>query len=63
MTCMNCLLTVLAVAIFVFTVWPEILGASAATWVVAIAAIIILIVAWFGVTCKPCEAAKKKKKK
>jgi len=57
MTCANWILTVLSIVIFVFTVWQSSLG-SATTWVVAIAAIIILIVTWTGVKCKYCEGKK-----
>jgi hypothetical protein len=59
MVCVNWGLTILSVAIFVFTVWPTILGAVASTWVVAIAAILILILAWTAVVCK-CTSKKKK---
>jgi len=50
-----------------FTMWPEAIGTMAAKWVVGIAAIVILIVAWTGVDCKYCEkmpkAESKKKRK
>lgn len=66
MTCSNWILTVFAVAIFVFTMWPEMMGIVATKWVVGIAVIVILIVAWTGVKCTYCEKmpkadAKKKK--
>jgi hypothetical protein len=55
MTCANWILTVLAVVIFIFTMWPEMIGIVAAKWVIGIAVLAILIVAWTGVKCKYCE--------
>jgi hypothetical protein len=46
--------------------WPESIGMVAAKWVIGIAAIVILIVAWTGVKCTYCEKMPKvegKKKK
>ena len=54
----------LAIVILVFAIWPAILPANASTWVVAIAAAIILI---HSHACKACavpmSGAKSKKKK
>ncbi len=66
MTCSNWILTVLAVVIFLFTMWPETIGVVASKWVIGVAAVIILIVAWTGVKCAYCEnlpKAEPKKKK
>jgi len=69
MTCVNWGLTILAAVIFVFTVWPNWGGATATMWVVGIASVLIVIISWTGVECKPCRMAKeaqekdKKKKK
>ena len=68
MTCVNWSLTILAVIIFAFGVWPGYLGASATNWIVGIAAALIVLIAWTGVECKPCamekaESMKKTNKK
>ena len=52
MTCANALLTIAAVLIFAFAVWPGLAGAQ---WVVGISALVIVIVAWTGVECKLCK--------
>lgn len=57
MVCTNWMLTILAIVIFIFTMWPSILG-TAATWVVAISAVLILILTWTGVECKFCKQRK-----
>jgi len=44
---------VFALATFGFGVWPW-AGSAASTWVVGIAAVLVLITAWTGVECKPC---------
>jgi len=62
MTCMNCLLTICSVLIFVFAVWPGYGGESLTNWIVGVSAVVILVVAWTGVECKPCAVDKKKKK-
>jgi len=59
MCCANWLLSVAAVAIFVFAVWPNIVGAEVAKWIIAIAAVIVLICAWTGCKCKYCEKTEK----
>jgi hypothetical protein len=46
--------------------WPETIGVVASKWVIGVAAVIILIVAWTGVKCAYCEnlpKAEPKKKK
>ena len=60
MTCTNWMLTVLAILIFVFTVWADNIGTGTAKWIVAIAAVVVLILSWTGVKCKFCETKKKK---
>lgn len=60
MTCSNWILTVLAVVIFMFAMWPETIGMTASKWVIGIAAIVILIVAWTGVDCKYCQNTSEK---
>ena len=62
MTCMNCLLTICSVLIFVFAVWPGYGGEVLTDWVIGVASLVILIVAWTGVECKICSVKKKKKK-
>ncbi|MFH1425110.1 MAG: hypothetical protein ABIG28_00045 [archaeon] len=52
MTCTNWMLTILAVVVGVFAY----LNNSATMWVNMIAAVLILIIAWTMVKCKPCEA-------
>ena len=63
MTCMNWTLTVLSVLIFIFAVWPGYGTEVTTQWVVGISAVLILIVAWSGVECKPCAVNNKKGKK
>ena len=63
MTCTNWTLTILSIAIFIFAVWPDIVGAGTAKWIVAIAAIIVLLLSWTGVKCKFCEDRKTQTKK
>lgn len=58
MTCVNWSLTILAAIIFVFGVWPGYLGAGATNWIVGIAAVLIVLISWTGVECKPCAMAK-----
>ncbi|MFH1803177.1 MAG: hypothetical protein ABH864_07060 [archaeon] len=57
MACANWLLTIAAVLIFGFAVWPGWGGVVATNWVVGISAIVVLIVAWTGVRCRYCECA------
>jgi len=61
MTCANWILTVLAAIILVVTIWPSWFGATAKTWTIIIAAILVLITTWTAVDCKMCKNAKKKK--
>lgn len=58
MTCANVLLTLAAAVVFAFGAWPRFGGASA--WVVGIAAIIIVVIAWTGADCKWCAPKKKR---
>ena len=46
--------------IFVFAVWPGYGTEMVTQWVVGITAVLILIIAWTGVECKPCRIAKQK---
>lgn len=62
MTCVNWSLSILAIVIFLFAVWPGFGSATTIQWVVGIAAVLILILAITGVECKPCMNRKKKKK-
>jgi hypothetical protein len=62
MSCANVLLTVAAAAAFIFGVWP-LAGTAASPWIVGVAAIVIIVIAWTGVGCKWCEAAKAVQKK
>lgn len=59
MTCTNWTLTVLSIAIFVLTFWPDVLGVGATKWVVGVAAVLVLITTWTMVICKPCMNKKK----
>ena len=63
MTCANWTLTITSIAIFVFAMWPDLIGATASKWVIAIAAVIILITAWTCVECKFCKKEQPKKKR
>lgn len=47
--------TVLAVVIFVFAVWPELVGMVASKWIIAIAAVLLLIHAWSCRNCGMCS--------
>ena len=62
MTCTNWLLTVLAVVLLAVTFWPNVVGASVVKWVVVAVAVIVIIVAWTMVECKPCRLAGEQKK-
>ena len=62
MVCTNWMLTILAIVIFVFTMWPSLLG-TATTWIIAISAVLILIIAWTGVECKFCKKRKQARNK
>lgn len=55
---MNWTLTILSVLIFVFGVWPGIGDEVVTQWVVGVSAVLILIISWTGVTCKPCSMKK-----
>ena len=67
MVCMNWLLAVCSVVTFLSVVWPGFGTEMTVNWVVGIAMVVVLLVAWKGVSCKPCavkaEAGKKGKKK
>jgi hypothetical protein len=54
MVCANWILTVFAVATFIFVVAPGILG-SETQWVVAIIAILTVVVTWTMVDCRICK--------
>lgn len=62
MTCANIGLTLLALLAFSFTVWPAWGGETAMQWVVGIAMLLIIVIAWTGVHCKcqPCPTKRKK---
>jgi len=62
MTCVNWSLTVLAAVIFLFGVWPGFVGDTATNWIIGISAVLILLITWTGVECKPCAVKKGKKK-
>jgi len=63
MTCANWAITILALISLVLVFYPSLLGESVSMWVMAIAAILIIIVVWTGCKCKWCEMADKKKKR
>ena len=63
MTCANWMLTVGAALIIVLSFWPEFVGASASKWVIVVTAVVMLVITWTIVECKPCMAMKKKGKK
>ncbi|MBW3000110.1 hypothetical protein KY339_05550 [Candidatus Woesearchaeota archaeon] len=55
MVCANVLLTIAAILTFLFVVWPAALAGEMVTrWVVGIAAVVVVVVAWTGVKCKYC---------
>ncbi len=54
MTCSNVMLTLGAILIFLFVVWPGV-GGMATKWVVGIACLAIVLIAWTGVKCSYCE--------
>lgn len=56
MSCANAMLTVAAVVAFLFGAWPR-FGGAAAPWIVGIAALAIIVIAWTSVTCKWCANA------
>lgn len=47
--------TILGVVILIFALWPELLGAIVSTWIVVIAAALLIIHTF---TCKNCQAPK-----
>lgn len=55
MTCSNWMLSILAVVVFIFALWPGIAGVTVTKWIVGIAAVLILIISWTGVECKMCK--------
>jgi len=63
MTCTNWLLTIGSVLILAITFWPDFLGANASMWVIVVTAVLMLIITWTMVECKPCMAMKQTKKK
>ena len=54
MSCANWILTILSAVVFVLDMWPGLL-AGASKWIVAVAAIVMVIVAWTGCECKYCR--------
>ena len=54
MTCANILLSVAAVVVFLFGAWPR-FGGVATPWVLGVTAILVVILAWTGVSCSWCE--------
>ena len=54
MVCANILLTIAAILTFLFAVWPGLAGEMVTRWVVGIAAVVVVVVAWTGVKCKYC---------
>ena len=66
MTCVNWSLTILSILIFASVVWPGFGGEMVSQWIVGSSAVLILIVTWTGVICKPCavknDTLKPKKK-
>ena len=63
MTWVNWSLTILGVLIFVFGAWPGYGTEIVTQWIVGISAVLVLIIAWTGVICKPCAIDKKVEKK
>jgi hypothetical protein len=57
-------MTVLALVIFGTAVWPGIGGGTSGTtmWILGIASLIILVLAWTGVECKRCAEEESKSK-
>lgn len=62
MTCANWILTVLAVVVLVFTIWPAMLSSNADKWIIIIASVLAIIIVWTGTNCKWCEDMPKKRK-
>ena len=62
MTCANSMLTIAAIAVFILALWPDIVGAVADKWILVIAALMVLFVAWTGCKCKYCEKAERTEK-
>lgn len=61
MVCANWSLTALGVLIFAFAVWPANFATEMTIqWVVGISSILIVVVAWTMVICKPCMARNNK---
>lgn len=54
---------ILAAAILVVTIWPNLIGATASMWVVIVAAVLLLLHGLGCPTCKAPEKDKAKKKK
>jgi hypothetical protein len=54
MVCANIILTLAAILTFLFAVWPGLGGEMVTRWVVGIAAVVVVVVAWTGVKCKYC---------
>ena len=59
MTCANWLLTAAVAVIAVMLVWPV----SFADWIIAVACVVILIVAWSGCDCRYCKVSENKQKR
>ncbi len=62
MTCANWAMTALGLIIFGAAVWPGIGGgvSGTASWVIGIAAVLIVALAWTGVECRLCERKESK---
>lgn len=60
MTCTNTGLTIAGLAVLVFAIWPNLLGATAVMWINIIAGILVIALAWTGTECKWCKPKKKK---
>jgi hypothetical protein len=63
-TCTNWMLTVLALVVFGVAVWPGVGGGTSGItmWILGIAALIMLVLAWTGIDCKLCQATESKSK-
>ena len=59
----NWLLTIFGAAILIVSSMPNYFGSAGSSWVIRTMAVLILLVAWFGVDCKMCEAGRKKRKR
>ncbi len=55
MACANILLTIMAFVIIALTLWPTIAGVETSQWIVVLASIVVIILAWAGVKCRFCR--------